>query len=457
MSVASDIAEYIHSIKYSDLNGKTINQAKRLFVDTIGCAIGAIKEQPIKIATKTAQDTVDKYKSTILGTNRKVDPWTAAFVNGGASRYFDFMDTYDAKEFAHPSDNILPIFAIAEAGGKSGKDIILATVIAYEIQAQLAEAASLWDKGWDHVNYGLISVSCAASKLMGLSVEQTTHAINIALSSHLVMRQVRQQEISMWKAFAFSNVARNAIFATMLAKNGMTGPAPIFEGSMGFFKQVSGMFRFNMKKFGNRNNEFAINRNLIKYFPVETRALTTVFAALELRKKFESIDHIQSVIIEGNDATVKIIGKEPEKWDPQTRETADHSMPFIVARALMDGEVYLNTFERSKFRDKKALEFMKRIKVVESQKYTKLFNRGGTVNASSVKINLKNGKKLYREVIYSKGHFKNPMTNQELETKFKRLTSKYLNSEKTSAILSMLWNFEKISKVDKLFQTIGNL
>jgi len=457
MTIAERLAEYVHSVDYADIDEATRHNAKKIIIDTIGCAIGAFNEKPIKIARATIRDAKSEPFSTILGTRRKTDPSLAAFINGGMARYFDYNDTYDAKEFAHPSDNILPIFAVVEAAHKGGRDAILGTVLAYELQARLADAASLWRHGWDHVIYGLVSVSAAASRIMDLSVEQTTQAINIALNSHLVMRQLRSGEISMWKAFAFSNSARNAIFSAMLAKNGMTGPSPVFEGEMGFWKQVTGKFEIDTRKFGSRRNKFRINLSVLKYFPAEIRAQTAIFAALELRSRFKSIKDIKSVKIGVDEASYKIIGKGPEKWDPKTKETADHSLPFVVAAALMDGNVGTSTYLKKRFRDKNTLEFMKRITVNEVPRYTKLFNKGGTVNASSITIKLNNGKVLHSESIYSKGHHKNPMSDSEIEEKFKRLTKRYLNDEKSKLLLDSLWHLDNINQVSSLFTMVGEL
>ncbi len=453
MTIARDIAEYACSLDYSDLNGESIGNMKRLIVDTVGCGIGAFDQMPIRMAMKALKGS-GRGNSTILGTGEKTNSWTAAFINGAMTRYFDYNDTYDAKEFSHPSDNIMPILAVAESEKRSGREALLGCLIAYELQARLADSANLWKKGWDHVIYGLVSVSAASSRMMGLSADTTEQAINIALNSHLVMRQLRAGELSMWKAFAFSNAARNAIFSAVLAKEGMTGPSPVFEGEMGFFNQVSGRFTLNASDFGGGKKAFRINKNLMKYYPAETRAQAAIFAALELRSRIGPIDGISKVEIGAGEATVKVIGSGKEKWNPQTKETADHSIPYIVAAALMDGKVDINTFKKRRFTDRKTISFMKKISVKEVQRYTALFNSGGTVNAAVVSILLKNGEKLSKEVIYPKGHWKNPMADEEIEDKFRRLAIGKLGNTGADAALKALWNFEEITSIDGLFKKL---
>lgn len=450
-TIARNIAEYAHSLDYSDIDKRSVGNVKRVIVDTFGCGIGAFNEMPIRLSRKALRDAGGK-SATILGTNIKAETYNAAFINGAMARYFDYNDTYDSKEFSHPSDNIMPMLAIAESEKKKGREALLGCMLAYELQARLADAANLWKRGWDHVIYGLISISAAASRLMGLTVDKTEQAINIALNSHLVMRQVRAGELSMWKAFAFSNAAKNAIFSAILAREGMTGPSPVFEGEMGFFRQISGKFELHTKSFGNRRNSFRINKNLMKYYPAETRAQAAIFAAIELRKAFKSTSDIKRVEIGAGEATVRVIGSGIEKWRPQTKETADHSIPYIVASALMYGNVDIGTFAEKRFKDEKIINFMKRISVAEIPKYTSLFNKGGTVNAARVTLELNNGRRLTEEVIYPKGHWKNPMGDNEIENKFKRLAGRRLPEERIDKILSVLWKFEDITDISNLFR-----
>ena len=453
MKISREISEYVNSVKYEDIPDADVKRMKRLMLDTLGCGIGA-KDVPTIVKAKDAVAGINGRGSTILGTSEKKEPEIAAFINGAMTRYFDFNDTYDSKEFSHPSDNIMPVLAVAESEKRSGRDAILGCILAYEIQARLADSANLWKKGWDHVIYGLVSVSAAASRLMKLGDKKTEEAINIALNSHLVMRQVRAGTLSEWKAFAFSDVARNAIFSARLAKEGITGPDPVFEGEMGFFKQVSGKFRLNTKRFGGKRGVFRIGKNLMKYYPAETRAQAAIFAALELRRKIKSIEEISDVEIGAGEATVRVIGSGAEKWNPETKETADHSIPYIVAAALMDGRIGIDTFRKERFRDRKTIEFMGKIRVREVKKYTDLFNKGGTVNAASLKIRMKDKKMLYREVLYPRGHWKNPMSDEEIEDKFKMIAGKNLSKQKMDNIISTVWNLEKLDDIGILFKKL---
>jgi 2-methylcitrate dehydratase len=447
MTIAGDIAKYSSSIEFEAIPERTVNSAKRLLIDSLGCAIGACKETPIQIAIKASGET--KYGSTILTTKQKTFPGLAAFVNGAMVRYFDYNDTYLSKEPAHPSDNIFPVLAVAEAEGLGGKDAVLGIVLAYELQCRLCDAANLWKRGWDHVNYGLVSVSAASSRLMRLPSDKTAHAINIALNSHIAMRQVRAGELSMWKALSFCNAARNAVFAAMLAKHGMTGPAPIFEGEMGFWKQVSGPFQLDVSTFGGNGNPFRIDEAIIKYFPAEIHSQTAIWAALEARKEISGIGEIEKVEIGSHEAGFRIIGKDAEKWDPQTRETADHSIPYIVAAALMDGKISDETFKKKRFRDPRTLAFLKKISVTENPELTSLYPKA---IPNELKITLKGGRVIRKRVIYPKGHPQNMLSEEEIEEKFRMLAGRYLDKKKMQGILDCVRGLEKLPDIGKLMK-----
>src|SRR3981081_2494402 len=173
-----------------------------------------------------------------MGTRTKTTPEMATFVNGLMIRYFDYNDTYLSKEPAHPSDNLSAVFAVAESVGATGKEAITAAAIAYEVQCRFCDAASIRARGWDHPTYGAFSTALASAKLMKLDPERTRHAINIAGVNCAAFRQARVGELSHWKGVAFADAARHGVYAALLARAGMTGPAPIFEGQMGFERQL---------------------------------------------------------------------------------------------------------------------------------------------------------------------------------------------------------------------------
>ena len=444
MDLAVRLAQYVLSTGFGKLDPTTVKEMKARVVDALGCAMGAFGEKPIQMARRSALGLRSGGKSRILGTPFRSSPDLAAFVNGFMVRYFDYNDTYLSKEPAHPSDNLAPCLAVAEAEGSSGREFLAAAAAAYEVQCRLCDAADIRHRGWDHVNYGLVSTSLAASKLMELSLTKATQAVNIALNGHIAMRQVRAGELSMWKGASFANAARNGVFAASLAREGVTGPSPIFEGEMGFFRQVSGPFDLDVERFGGRGGSYKVNGTYVKYWPAEYHAQSAIWAALEIRRS-AGARGVESVLVETHEAGYSILGKDPEKWTPRTKETADHSMPFMVAMALARGKVDNSTYSTANLRDKESLALVAKVRVVEDPALTSLYPDRGMANR--VTVSYEGGKRETAQVDLPKGHPANPMTKEDIEAKFLRLVGRHIEEPRARRVLKRLWALEEEKEV----------
>src|SRR5947209_10703701 len=237
-SLAERLADYSVRLRFDDLPAPVVHEVKRRFIDSFATAVGAMDADAYAIARRCALRVSGQPGATLFGGGHSSPEW-ATFVNGLLIRYLDYNDTYLSLEPAHPSDNLAAVLAVGEAAGSGGRDLITAAVLAYEIQCRLCDAASLRKHGIDHVTYGAISPCLAACKLLGLDAPRMTHALGIAGVCNVALRQTRSGELSMWKGCAFANAARNGVFAALLAAEGMTGPAPIFEGELGLMKLVT--------------------------------------------------------------------------------------------------------------------------------------------------------------------------------------------------------------------------
>ena len=443
-TLAERLAHYSREVSYRTLPSEVVHEVKRRLIDTFACALGGWESAPAKIARKVARSVRFRAGATLIGEAHRTTEDLAAFANGTAVRYLDYNDTYLSKEPAHPSDNIPAALAAAEAAGRGGKALIEAIVLGYEIQCRLCDAAALRPKGWDHVTYGPFSSALAAAKLWRLSEEKTVHALGLAGTPNNALRQTRVGEISMWKAAAFANAARNALFAVALARLGMTGPAPIFEGEKGFMKVVSG--EFDLPPL-HPAGPFKIMESYIKYFPVEYHAQSAVRAALLLRERMEGgIDSIQSITIRTPDISYEIIGRDPEKWHPKTRETADHSLPYCVAVALMDGEVGLRQFSPKRLNDPKLHLLIQKVRVLSDPALSAAYPNA---IANIVEMEAQ-GRRDVERVDHPRGHPKNPMTDAEVEEKFRRLAGSLLSARQIEALLDRLWRLEKIASIGEI-------
>ncbi len=449
MDLAGRLADYVTSTKFRSIDAVTVKEMKARVVDAVGCAIGAFGEKPIAMARKAVLGLRSGGPSSVIGTGRRTSPDLAAFVNGFMLRYFDYNDTYLSREPAHPSDNIAPCFAVAEAEGSTGKEFISAAVAAYEVQCRLCDAADLRHRGWDHVNYGLVSSSLAAAKLMGLDPKRAEQAVNIAVNGHIAMRQVRAGELSMWKGASFANAARNGVFAAALARDGVTGPSPVFEGEMGFFRQVSGPFDLDVNGFGGRGGGYKVAETYVKYWPAEYHAQSAVWAALAVREGLKGPGEVKSVLVETHEAGYTILGKDPEKWRPATKETADHSLPYIVGMALLEGKIDNETYSERNIRSSRNLRFLQRVEVKEDPGLTALYPAKGMANR--VTVVTRSGAVVSKEVDVPRGHPLDPMGREELERKFKALTAGKLAPQRAKELLALLWNLEQVRDLREVF------
>lgn len=446
-TLARRIARYACGLSFADLPEPVVACVRRRFVDSLACILGAYGARPVEAAIAVAAQAPQP-ASTVFGTDLRTTPELAAFANGAMVRYLDYNDGYMGREPGHPSDSIPACLALAEAEGASGAELVAAIVVAYEVQMRLQDAASLNKRGWDHVNYINVAMAAAASRLMQLDEARTEQAINIALGAHLALRQVRSGTLSDWKGCSAANAARNALFAASLARHGMTGPAPVFEGEMGFFRQVTGTFELDVEAFGNRQNgDFAILRSLTKTFPTNGELHTAVWAAIDLRGRIADLDAIAAIRIETSEFNRRVLA-DAEKWRPATRETADHSLPYNVARALLDGDITLDSYSAERIADPRAIALMDITTVDEDPVLTRLFP--GHL-ANRVRVTLADGEELASEVIDGPGSLLRPMGDEDFERKFRRMAAAHIDRPAQDAALAFVAALESRTDYRPLF------
>ncbi len=436
-TLADRLAAFAIATRFEDLPRGVVVEARRRLLDSIGCAAGALHEPAPSIARKTAGRTRGNPSIPMIGGGEAAADW-AAFANGVHIRYLDCNDTYLSLEPAHPSDNWAAILSAGTIAGAGGKDWITAAAVAYEAQCRLCDAASIRARGWDHTTYGSISATLAAAKLLGLSHEQTIHAMGIAVTTGTALRITRAGELSMWKGCAFGSASRNGVFAAMLAADGMTGPSPVFEGEMGFFEQVSGPFELP-KLGGPTADDWMLPKTSIKFVPAEYHSQSAIAAAFELRPQVGDPARIKSIEIATFRVAVEIIAKDPEKWRPKTRETADHSLPYCTAVAMVDGRITADQFSDARLADPALLDLVARTTVVEDPKLTAGYPSG---TPNRVTVTLDDGRTLVSEIAFPPGHDKNPLTDDQLAAKFHGLVDPILGRNRAEQIIERVAGLE---------------
>ncbi|MBY0523063.1 MAG: MmgE/PrpD family protein [Gemmataceae bacterium] len=446
--LANRLADYAAALRFEDLPAPVVHETKRRFIDSFATAVGAMDSEAYAIARRCALRVQGNPGAGLFGGGRSSVEW-ATFVNGLLIRYLDYNDTYLSLEPAHPSDNLAPVLAVGEMTGSNGRDMITAAVLAYEIQCRLCDAASLRKHGWDHVFYGALSSTAAACKLMKLDPKKTTHALGLAGACNVAMRQTRSGELSEWKGCAFANAARNGVFASLLAADGLSGPAPIFEGDLGIMKLLTGPFELNT--LGGKGTPFMIASTYIKFWPAEYHSQSAIDAALQMRKEIGDVSKVKSLDIDTFEASYNIIGKYAEAWAPKTRETADHSLPYCTVAALIDGDVTLATFDRKRFTAPDVLGLLQNTKVRLDDALTPRYPHG---IPNRLTATLADGRTVTKEVEFPRGHAENPMTDTEVEDKFRRLVEPHYGKERAGKVLQACWDLDKLASASDLVKLL---
>ncbi|AOJ64887.1 2-methylcitrate dehydratase [Burkholderia ubonensis] len=437
--LAQQLADYAAGLQYRDLDAATIETIKAHLIDALGCAIAAHGERPVRIARDAALASPGGV-STIVGTNQRTSPDLAAFATGTALRYYDFNDAYAGKETGHPSDNMSACLAVAEAQHASGRDLILSIAIAYEIACRLMDAAAISPRGWDHTCYSLPAVALAAGKLMRMPAPQLVQAVNLSINSHLALNQTRVQQLSNWKALADADAARNAVFSTQLARAGLTGPSPIFEGMAGFFPQVSGPFAVDTREFGGRGGAFRIGKCFVKFYPAQGLTQTAIPAALDVAAQVGDLSRIRRIEIHTTEVGYVTAGRDREKWAPSTHETADHSLPYIVARAMLDGDITTESYRHDALRDPALRALIERVTVREDPALTARYPAQAPNRVTAV---CEDGTTCTKQVDDLPGSPTRPMRRDDYEAKFTKNCRRHWSPTQIRAALDYLWRLDE--------------
>jgi 2-methylcitrate dehydratase len=441
--LAERLAGYANDLRYDDLDAATIEAVKVHLIDTLGCGLAAFDERPVRICREIALASGGGV-ATVIGTGRRTTPDLAAFANGAAGRYYDLNDFYVARQAVHPSDTIAACLAVAEAERAGAADLITAIALAYEINCRLVDAFDITTRGWDPPVFTLPAVALAAGKLMKLGPDRLAQAVNLAINDHIPMNQTRVQVLSDWKGLADAEATRNAVFAALLARGGLTGPAPIFEGRAGFFKQVSGPATVDVDAFGRRGVPFRINACGMKAYPAVVYTQTAIVAGIAVAKDVGAMDRVAAVEIATTSRGFQAAASDPEKWAPETRDTADHSLPYITARAMFDGDITNDSYAPEKLRDPGILAFMRKITVKEDPALTA---RIGDVVPTRVTAVLADGQRLSHEVDDVPGFVGRPMGRVDVERKFRGNIGTRWPRERTDGVLEALWALDRADDV----------
>jgi len=461
-SISRQISEFAVNLKYSDLPIEVVHEVKRYLYDSVGCAFGGYHTKDVNILRDIYISMGGKKEATLFGFGDKIPAVNATLINSLMIRALDFNDIYWKEDPSHPSDIIPAALSVGEMVGASMEDVIVAIVLAYEFEQRLCEFAvpGVRERKWHHATLTQFVSPIAAGKILNLTVDQMVNAIGISGSHNHTIGCPTAGKLTMMKNTVDPMAVQAGVFAALMAQKGYTGTEAVFEGKEGFMdcffgwdvktQQVSpapmrgresiAEWEWDLSKLiGNLGKSFKILECSMKAFPTEALTHTHISAALKVVTENKiSYDQIEQVTVTTIARACDILF-DPHKYRPESRETADHSLPYCIAAALVDHKITTASFSEEKLKDPRIWEVIDKIKGVASEEFEKMFP---AKQPSKVVVRTKNGKEFSEYLEYPKGDPREPMTMEDLENKFEGLSSQLFVASRTKEIKDAIFKAE---------------
>ena len=445
-SIQERLTSYTCALTYEALTAEAIHAAKVRVIDTLGALMGGYSGEPCGIVRALASEMPNADGATVIGTRLKTTPDMAAFVNGTTARYVEMNDVYHSpgSKGGHPSDVIMPVLAVAEHVRASGRELITAVVLAYEIYLRFSDAVQT--PGFDAANFCCVGSAAAAGKLLGLTPGQLSHAIAMAVVPNNALNQGRTGHLSMWKAVAAGQAGRAGVFAALLARAGMEGPHMPFEGKAGWCNHVA-REQFALDTLGGNSTPFKIGDTLIKQRSSCATTISSILAAEKVSAGLGDIDAVDRVTVEVYERAKVGMGTGEHHWHPDSRETADHSIPYVVAAAMMDGTVTPLSFDAEHLKSPTLRALLPKIEVVANPEFTAAYERLPVEHRTRITAVTRDGTRVVGEAGGDQGDLSDHKDDTVIAAKFRALTEPMLGGERVDAVLERLWNLEIVPDV----------
>jgi 2-methylcitrate dehydratase len=449
------IAEFAASVDADALSDSVKEALTWHLIDSVGCALGGFNEGPCQVARRLAASARGADGgSSVIGLQERSTPEYAAFANATMVRYLDFNDNYLTNGGGHTSDAIAALLALAEPRHASGLELLVAMQVTYEVFAALADAVRMRDRGWDYPAFLGIAAAAGAARILRLTEDQACSAISMAITPNLPLGVTRAGELSNWKGLASPYAAMAATFAARLAAEGITGPAQPFEGVRGLMSLATGPF--TVERLGRPVDGLtAIARSSYKLYVAEFNAQGPVDVFVQLHDDGIRPDDVESIRIATYEVAWSEIGggqdDRVQKWDPQNKETADHSLAYMIAVALTDGAMTRESFARERILDPALRPLMARISVEADPE---LSQNWVAEPAHRIEVRLKNGESKLILSRHPRGHPRNPATREELERKYFANAQTVLSREGAAQLLEVLLEIGELNDVSRLAEIL---
>jgi 2-methylcitrate dehydratase len=438
MTHVEQLAAFAMQTRYEDLSEEARQQLKTHILDALGCALGALEGPPIKMVRTQIEDFGGRALVSLIGGS-KTAPDRAALYNSALVRYLDYNDSYIAKnETCHPSDNLGAVLAASEYAHSNGREFMTALALAYQIQCRLSDLAPVRAKGFDHTTQGAYSVAAGVARALRLDQKGIANAVAMSGTAYNALRVTRTGSLSNWKGLAFPNTSFGATHAAFLAMRGVTGPLEVFEGNKGLMDAIAGHFELDWTQ----ENLEAVRRTSVKKYNAEFHSQSALEGVLELRATHHiRPQEIESISIDIFDVAYHIIGGgvEGDKQRVRTKEEADHSLPYMVAVALLDGEVSPAQYTPERIVREDVQDLLRKVSIKPDESLGKRFPAEMPCH---IQITLKDGQTLYIEKQDYEGFYTRPISWEKVVAKFERLAAPFTNAEQRASIVKTIARLE---------------
>ena len=464
-SIARQNAEFSVGLKFEDLPDEVINEVKRYMYDSIGCAYGGYHTKDLNIIRNIYMEMGGNGEATVLGFGDKLPAVNATLINSLMVRALDFNDIYWKDDPSHPSDIIPAAWAVGELVNANMKDVIVAIVLAYEFEQRLCLFAKpgVRERKWHHATLTQFVSPIVAGKLLGLTVDEMVHAIGISGCHNHTIGCPTAGKLTMMKNTVDPMAVQSGVFAALMAKKGYSGTERVFEGKEGFMDAFIGWdakdelmkptdmegrdgvssWSWDIEALvGELGNSYKIMECGMKAFPTEALTHTHLSCLLNAMisndLEYSDIKEVRVTCF----AQAYDILFDPTKYRPESRETADHSLPYCMAAAMVDKKITTDSFSDEKLKDPRIFEVIDKIKGEPSQEFEKMFP---AKQPSRVVVTTNDGRTFEEYLEYPKGDPREPMTMDDLENKFNSLAGNKFDAAAKKQLKETIFDCKKMT------------
>jgi 2-methylcitrate dehydratase len=447
-TITAKMSRWAAQVTYQQLSKEAVYQAKRFLLDSIGCALGGYQQHDVKIALEVLDEIAGRGPATVIGTGKRIDAVSASLANALMIRCMDYNDIYWKQDPSHPSDIFPAALACCERAKSDGRELIVGLVLGHEFEMRFCEAAfpGIRERGWHHATLTAFVSPFVAGRALHLGWEQIQHAVGISASRHATLGAVTAGKLTMMKNTVDPMATQSGVLAALMAEKGYTGPEHVVDGKEGLTHCFGPSWKLNLLTDG-LGESWRITQCGMKAFPTEALTHTPISAVLDIVKsndlKPEQVEKVQIRSL----ARAADILSDPSKYDPQSKETADHSLPYVIAAALAERQVTPAQFEMKKIMDPTIRAQLKKVEVVADPEIEKVFP---ALQRVIVNLTTVDGRTFTKQLDYPKGDPRNPLTDAEVEEKFAALAEGVLSDGAQKKLKNAIWNLEKAGSVSKL-------